>query len=150
MTTEEFNALPSEARRFIQDQAGCLSCGNKAQKLTKAYELYKNHKKMSGYRMRGGGVNYKFEGERGVLTNIRVDDEPDAIRHKIKLAREIYKSNPELFESFNDSDLTSTLKGLPKEQVIDLDAKKKSKTKSQPKAEAEAEAAEAEAEDLDL
>lgn len=139
MTIQEFDALPLEARRFIQDNAGCLSCGNKEQKLTKAYELYKNHKKMAGYRMRGGGVNYKLDDERGVLTNIRPDDEPDTIRHKIKVARAIYKSNPELFEEFNNSDLTDTLKGLPKEQVIDLDAAKKSKDKKEPEQETETE-----------
>lgn len=127
MTTEEFNALPSEARRFIESNAGCLGCGNKESKLTKAYELYLKNKKMSAYQIKGGGVNYKQGNETGVLYKINDQDSPLEIRHKIKMARAIHKVNPELFIVFDEKEQDDILKNLPKEEVVDLNKGKEKK-----------------------
>jgi len=125
MTTDQYNALPEEARRFIQQHAGCLGCGNKEKKLTVAYERYLNDKKMAAYQLRGGGVNYNYNNARGVLYNVRVDDTPEEIRDKMKLAKALYAKAPHLFLSYNESEVEKTLKASPKEEVINLDKKKK-------------------------
>lgn len=128
MTTEYFNALPEEARRFISANAGCLGCGgNKEAKLTKAYELYLTQKKMNAYQLFGGGVNYKQNDERGVLYPIGANDTPLEIREKIRLAKLIYAKNPEMFISFNSEEIANILKGLEPEKVINLDKPKRKK-----------------------
>lgn len=100
--------------------------------------------------MRGGGVNYKEGDNTGVLYNIKVDDEPQVIREKIRLAKAIYKKNPELFISYNETELAEVLKNLPKATVVDISDKKDAK-KEQPKKEDTAkENPEAETEEGDL
>lgn len=146
MTTDEFNALPLEAKRFIQSNAGCLGCGNKEGKLNKAYALYLNNKKMAAYQMRGGGVNYKYNNAKGVLYNIKLDDEPEVIREKIKMAKAIHANAPHLFISFDEKECAEILKNLPKEEVVNLD-KGKDKKEAKPK---EAEVENTEAEDNEL
>lgn len=124
MTAEEFNALPEMARRFVSDHAGCLGCGgNKEQKLQKAYELYLNHKKMSTYQLFGGGVNYVQGDEKGVLYHISKEDSEFEIRQKIKIAKLIYKSNPELFISYNAEEISNLLNSLKEEKVVILKKK---------------------------
>jgi hypothetical protein len=122
MTTEEFGALPLEARRFIESNAGCLGCGNKEAKLTKAYELYLISKKMSAFKVRGGGVNYlhKGTGEKGVLRNIGRDDDAETVRHKILIAKAIYKEAPHLFISYDENAMREALKDLPREEFVDI------------------------------
>jgi hypothetical protein len=124
MSTEEFNALPEDARRFISTNAGCLGCGgNKELKLTKAYELYLIHKKMNAFQLFGGGVNYKQDDEVGVLYPISKEDSDFQIRKKIKIAKLIYKKNPELFISFNQNEIDKVLNGLKQEKVVVLEKK---------------------------
>lgn len=122
MSTEEFNALPEEARRFIISHAGCLGCGgNKEQKLTKAYELYKTHKKMSTYHLHGGGINYVKDGVGGVLYPIHPEDSADQIREKIALAKEIHDTSPHVFAHFSKVGMAELLESLPAVEVINLD-----------------------------
>ena len=121
MTTQEFNALPLEARRFIELHAGCLSCGNSAQKLTRAYELYKANRMEQVYVLFGGGINYSLKGERGVLYNISSADEPAEVKNKLEIAKKIYASNPEVFMSFDQKAIEELETTLPEAKVIDLD-----------------------------
>lgn len=123
MTAEQFNALPLAARRFIEANAGCLGCGgNKEQKLTKAYELYLTRKKMGTFQLFGGGVNYVQGDEKGVLYHINSEDSDFEIRHKIKIAKLIHESNPELFMSFDENGMQELIEGLAPEKVVNLDA----------------------------
>jgi len=125
MTTEEFSVLPLEARRFIEANAGCLACGSRERKLTEAYNLYLTSKKMSAIQIIGGGVNFVQGDKKGVLYPIREDDSPVEIREKIKIAKLIYETNPELFLKFNEDEIEKILAALPEETVVNLDAPKK-------------------------
>jgi len=120
MTAEEFNALPVEARRFIELHAGCLSCGNKESKLTRAYELYKSHKMANVYVLFGGGINYSVDGNRGVLYNVKEDDSPADIRAKLAIAARLKEVSPESFMSYDERAIEDLIASLPEEEVIDL------------------------------
>lgn len=120
MTTEEFNALPLEARRYIEMYAGCLSCGNTANKLTRAYELYKAHKMANVYQLFGGGINYVVDDKKGVLYNVKEEDTPFEIREKLALAAKIHDKSPHVFISYDKNAIRELLDSLPAEEVIDL------------------------------
>lgn len=120
MTDQEYNALPLEARRFIELHAGCLSCGNKESKLTRAYELYKNQKMTNVYVLFGGGINYSIEGQRGVLYNVKEDDTPFEIRAKLDIAARIHEASPESFMSYDEKAIEELIASLPAEEVIEL------------------------------
>lgn len=139
MTTEEFNALPLEARRYIETHAGCLSCGNPANKLTRAYELYKAHKMAHVYQLFGGGINYVVDEKKGVLYNVKEDDSAFEIREKLALAEKIHKSSPHVFISYDKNAIKDLLDSLPAEEVVDL------RTDEQKAADAQAEKEAAEA-----
>lgn len=67
MTADEFNALPLEARQFIEKQQGCQSCGN-AQDIDGLYKRYLVMKKKALFTLRTGAVPYKDkDGKGGVL-----------------------------------------------------------------------------------
>lgn len=134
MTTEEFNALPLEARRFIETHAGCLSCGNPANKLTRAYELYKAHKMANVYQLFGGGINYVVDDKKGVLYNVKEEDTPFEIREKLALAEKIHDKSPHVFMSYDKNAIKELLDSLPAEEVVDL------RTDEEKAAEAEAHA----------
>ena len=122
MTSQEFNALPVEVRRFITAHAGCLGCGgNAAQKLTKAYGLYKAHKKMKAYQLHGGGINYLKDGQKGVLYPIDTNDTAEAIRKKIEIAKAIHAASPHVFTIFDEAAIAELLEGLEPAKVINLD-----------------------------
>lgn len=120
MTTEEFNALPLEARRFIETHAGCLSCGNPANKLTRAYELYKAHKMANVYTLFGGGINYVVDDKKGVLYNVKEDDTPFEIREKLALAEKIHAKSPHVFMTYDKNAIKELEASLPAEEVVDL------------------------------
>lgn len=125
MNAEEFNALPLEARQFIEANAGCLACGGKERKLTEAYTLYLTLKKMKAFQIMGGGVNFVEKGNNGVLYPIRDADTDDEIREKIRIAKIIHETNPELFISFDESEIKKTLESLEPAKVVKiLDTKK--------------------------
>lgn len=125
MTTEEFNALPLPARRFIEMHAGCLSCGATADKLTRAYALYKSNIMENVYVLFGGGINYNLGGQRGVLYNIRSADGPEEVRLKLEIAKKIYENSPEIFMSYDKRAIEDLEANLPEAKVIDLDASDK-------------------------
>lgn len=118
MTTEEFNALSLEARLFIETNAGCLSCGNSADKLTRAYELYKSQKMTHVYQLFGGGINYFLEDKKGVLYNIKDGDSDFEIREKLSIASKIKKANPEVFITYDLTAIKELLESLPKKKVV--------------------------------
>lgn len=120
MTTVEYNALPAEARRFIELHAGCLSCGNPEAKLTKAYELYKAHKMANVYTLFGGGINYVVDDKKGVLYNVREDDSDFEIREKIALAEKIHEKSPEVFITYDKKAIAELLDALEPAKVVDL------------------------------
>jgi hypothetical protein len=101
MSIEEFNALPLEARRFIENHVGCMGCGDKTSKLSNAYKLYLNSKKMSVYQLKGGGVNYSKNGKDGILYPLIKEDSDEEIRLKLSLAKDIFKVRPTAFISFD-------------------------------------------------
>lgn len=121
MTTEEFNALPLEARRFIETHAGCLSCGNPAQKLTRAYELYKSYKMAHVYQLKGGGINYQVDGKAGVLYNIKDTDSDFEKKEKLGIARKLHVAKPSIFIIYDEKAIDDLLESLNVE-VVDLDA----------------------------
>ena len=148
MSTEEFNSLPLEARSFIKDNAGCLSCGNPSQLLSRAFELYKTTKKMHTYIVKGGGINYQGENESGVLVAIQPSDSDFEIREKIRIAKLVHASEPHVFSTFDESAMEKLLASLPEIEVVQLTpAEKGLATKAAKKAAAEAAEAEAAAED---
>jgi hypothetical protein len=120
MTTEEFNALPLEARRFIETHAGCLSCGNPANKLTRAYELYKAHKMANVYTLFGGGINYVVDDKKGILYNVKEEDTPFEIRKKLALAEKIHAKSPHVFMTYDKNAIKELEASLPAEEVVDL------------------------------
>lgn len=120
MTKEQFNSLPLEARNFIQNHAGCLSCGNAEAKLTKGYALYLTSKKMNTYTLFGGGVNYSQNGQTGVLRSVNDSDTPFEIREKISIAKAIHAAEPHLFMEFNEQAMDALLESLPADEVVDL------------------------------
>jgi len=121
MTTEEFNALPLEARHFIQKNAGCLACGNTKQKLDRAYALYLNSKKMATYQLYGGGINYKLGEETGILYNIKVEDTPMQIREKMRIAKLVREKRPHSFSLYDEAAMDALVASLPAEEVVDLE-----------------------------
>ncbi len=120
MTTEEFNALPLEARRFIELHAGCLSCGNLEGKLTRAYELYKSQKMANVYTLFGGGINFLADGKGGVLYNVRDTDSPLEIREKLAIAERIHAASPHVFMSYDEKAIEELLESLDAPEVVDL------------------------------
>jgi len=136
MTTAEFNALPLEARRFIETHAGCLSCGNPEAKLTKAYELYKAHKMAHVYTLFGGGINYVVDEKGGVLYNIKETDTDLEIKEKLDLAERIHEKNPSVFMTFDKKAIDELRSSLPEAKVIDLRSDEEKEAEAQAKAEA--------------
>jgi len=120
MTTVEFNALPLEARRFIELHAGCLSCGNAESKLTRAYELYKSNRMANVYVLFGGGINYAIGKQRGVLYNVSDQDSPLEIREKLDIAARINEVSPHVFMSYDEKAIAELLASLPEAEVVDL------------------------------
>ena len=142
MNTEQFNSLPSEARNFIQENAGCLSCGDPSQLLTRAYELYKTTKKMHTYIVKGGGINYQGENESGVLVAIQPEDSDFEIREKIRIAKLVFDSDPHVFSTFDESAMEKLLASLQDPEVVQLTpAEKGLATKAAKKAAADQAAA---------
>ena len=120
MTTEEFNSLPLEARSFIETHAGCLSCGNSADKLTRAYALYKTQKMANVYQLKGGGINYLVDEKAGVLYNIGDEDSDFEKREKLAIAAKLYKAKPSVFLVYDENAIGELLMSLPEAEVIDL------------------------------
>jgi hypothetical protein len=117
MTNEEFNSLPLEARNFIQKNSGCIACGNSANKLTRAYQLYKETRKMQTYSIKGGGINFQQGEEKGILIGIKAEDSVFQITEKIKIAKLVYASSPHVFSHFDENAMDKLLESLEVEVV---------------------------------
>ena len=109
MTTEEFNALPLGARRWIEQQQGCASCG----KSKDADTLYKNYLLMSKkalFTLRRGAVLYKREnGEGTILYPIHPKDSEEQIKEKLSIALEVYAVAPGRFSDIQEDKIAKIL-----------------------------------------
>ena len=111
MSIEEFNALPLEARRFIENEKKCASCGGTSD-LDLIYQKYLNMKKTSFYTLRIGAVHYTDEknGITGILYPIHQDDTDLEIKANLKIAKKIYAINSEMFSTFDEQAIDQFLK----------------------------------------
>lgn len=98
MTAEEFNALPLEARRYIEKQKTCLSCG-RANDLDAHYKNYLIMKQNQLFTLRTGAVPFKSKktGQSGVLYPIHPNDSEEQIKNKLRLALELNEVAPNKF-----------------------------------------------------
>jgi hypothetical protein len=105
MTTEEFNALPLEARQYIINQQGCASCG-KTQDLSTLYKKFLIMQKQKFFTLRIGAVSYKTEdGQGAVLYPLHPKDSESTILEKLKTALKVHEVAPTRFSEFNKRDI---------------------------------------------
>ncbi len=112
MTTEEFNALPLEARRFITDQKGCASCGQKKD-LDKFYKKYLEMQKTTFFVLRNGAIPT----EEGVLYPIYATDTDSILVDKLKLAVKLHTKRPEKFSTFEELRIKAYLEPVKAEKA---------------------------------
>lgn len=124
MTTEEFNALPLEARRFIQSQQACLSCGKK-NNLDAHYKNYLNMKNQSLFTLRNGAVSFFDEKTKKsqILYPLHPNDSEDQIKEKLKIALRIHAVRPERFSVISVSDIEAKLKEKKVAKKVEKDEK---------------------------
>jgi hypothetical protein len=114
MTIDEFNALPEEARRYIENQKGCLSCG-KSINLDLHYKNYLDMKNGNLFTLRIGAINFVDEKTNvgSILYPIDHNDDEKSIEEKLRNALIIYEKRPDMFSSFNKEEIEEQL-GLNK------------------------------------
>ena len=110
MTAEEFNALPLEARRYIENQKICVSCGRKND-LDAHYKNYLAMKNNQLFTLRAGAVPFRREsdGEAGVLYPIHPSDTDEQIKDKLKLALELNEVAPDKFSTISVREIEEIL-----------------------------------------
>lgn len=110
MTAEEFNALPLEARRYIENQKICVSCGRKND-LDTHYKNYLAMKNNQLFTLRAGAVAFRREsdGEAGVLYPIHPSDTDEQIKDKLKLALELNEVAPDKFSTISVREIEEIL-----------------------------------------
>jgi hypothetical protein len=109
MTTEEFNALPLEARQYIINAQGCASCG-KTQDLSTLYKKFLIMQKQKFFTLRIGAVSYKTEdGQGAVLYPLHPKDSESTILEKLKTALKVHEVAPTRFSEFNKRDIEDFL-----------------------------------------
>jgi len=90
MTPETFNALPLEARRYIEQQKSCASCG-KSNDIDRHYKNYLAMKANRLYTLRIGAVVFKDEdGEGKVLYPLHPKDTKEDVKSKLALAVKVH------------------------------------------------------------
>jgi len=147
MKPEDFNALPLEARRYIEKQKTCLSCG-RANDLDAHYRNYLNMKNGNLFTLRTGAVPFKrTNGESGVLYPIHPNDTEDQIKAKLQLALELNAIRPDKFSIISVADIEAIL-GVT-EELTDLQEDPRPVKKLYGAAKAAADRKAAEAEELD-
>lgn len=110
MTTEDFNALPLKARLFIENEIGCLTCGQKKD-LDLIYKKYLTMKSNNLYVLSIGAVATKnAKGDVNVLYPISEKDSKEVLKEKLELALKINKVNPDSFKEFNEVEINKILK----------------------------------------
>jgi len=118
MTTEEFNALPLAARRWIEQEQGCASCG-KSKDVDTLYKNYLLMSKKALYTLRRGAVPYKREnGEGGVLYPIHPKDSEEQIKEKLTQALEVYAVAPNRFDDIQESKIQKILGETKKAPLV--------------------------------
>lgn len=124
MTTEQFNALPLEARRFIQSQQTCLSCGKK-NNLDAHYKKYLNMKNQSLFTLRNGAVSFFDEKTKKsqILYPLHPNDSEDQIKEKLKIALRIHAVRPERFSVISVSGIEAKLKEKKVTKKVEKDEK---------------------------
>ena len=120
MTADEFNALPLEARAYIEKQKTCLSCG-KANDLDAHYRNYLIMENGSLYTLRMGAVPFKNkDGEGEILYPIYPTDSEEVVKVKLAQALAVNAVAPDKFEVISIEKIekilgaTKTLKGAAK------------------------------------
>lgn len=110
MTTKKFNALTSEARRFIENEQGQLCCG-KTNNLELIYQNYLQMKNENLFTLRIGAVYTVSEKTKKteILYPLYATDTEDETKEKLKLALAVEKSNPESFSAINVSEIEKLL-----------------------------------------
>lgn len=116
MTTEIFNALPIEARRFIENEIGCLSCGQKKD-LDYLLLKYNQMKNSNLYIFRNGAVSFfdKKEQKRTILYPLSDSDTDEETKEKLKNALKVNEVRPESFLKINVEEIKAILK--PKKEI---------------------------------
>lgn len=122
MTAEKFNALPLEARRFIENEQGQLCCG-KTNNLELIYKNYLQMKNENLFVLRTGAVYVVSEKtkETQILYPLYATDTEAETKEKLKLALAVEKSNPDSFSAINISEIENILK---QKKVVDLQKEK--------------------------
>jgi len=111
MTTDEFNALPLQARRWIEQEQGCASCG-KSKDVDTLYKNYLLMSKKALFTLRRGAVLYKKEnGEGAILYPIHPKDSEEQIKEKLSIALEVYAVAPGRFSDIQEDKIKKILSG---------------------------------------
>jgi hypothetical protein len=109
MKAEEFNALPLEARQFIEKQKGCISCGG-SRDINALYQKYLSMKKTNLYTLRMGAIPFKTEdGESGLLYPLHPADSEDTILQKLQTAKRVHAVAPAKFADFQAEKINAYL-----------------------------------------
>lgn len=134
MTTDEYNGLPLEARRYIENKQGCQSCGGSSQDIDTIYKNYLVMKKGALFTLRTGAVNYKSaDGERtGILYPIHPKDSEEVVKEKLETALIVYAVAPDKFSSIQEEKIEKILnpepeqaqEQAPESKFLQLDAPK--------------------------
>jgi len=122
MTTEFFNALPEAARRFIQSQQTCLSCGKK-NNLDAHYKNYLVMKNQSLFTLRNGAISFVDTKTKKsqILYPLHPKDTDAEIKEKLKIALRINAVRPQSFLTISIEEIEIELKGkkaTTKKEVI--------------------------------
>ena len=112
MTTEFFNALPEAARRFIQTQQTCLSCGKK-NNLDAHYKNYLIMKNQSLFTLRNGAISFVDTKTKKsqILYPLHPKDSDEEIKEKLKIALRINAVRPQSFLTISVDEIETELKG---------------------------------------
>lgn len=111
MTTEFFNALPEAARRFIQSQQTCLSCGKK-NNLDVHYKNYLVMKNKSLFTFRNGAISFLDSKTKKsqILYPLHPKDTDAEIKEKLKIALRINAVRPQSFLTISIEEIEAELK----------------------------------------
>jgi hypothetical protein len=112
MKAEEFNALPLEARQFIEKQKGCVSCGG-SRDINSLYQKYLAMKKTNLYTLRMGAIPFKTkDGESGLLYPLHPTDSEETILQKLQTAKRVHAVAPAKFADFQAEKINAYLDSL--------------------------------------
>jgi len=141
MTADEFNALPLDARQYIEKQKTCLSCG-KAQDLNTHLRNFYIMKNGNLFTLRTGAIGYRdADGKGAILYPIHPADSEEVIKSKLAQAVAVHAVAPHKFATFNEEKIEKVLKPAEVKKAPLTGAAKAAADKKAAKAAEEAEAA---------